>query len=412
MGEGAGRLSGTVLDARGTVLGGGVELDATGRLTAILPTPDGETPGERGWLTPGLIDAHCHGGGGVSFSDTTGSSRIVRAIGAHRRRGTTALIASLVSLADPLPALHALVESCEDGDLAGIHLEGPYLSPAHAGAQNPAAIRPLALDDDLGELRRWLAAGRGHVRTMTLAPELPGAQGAARLLLEHGARPSWGHTSATAEEARAVLRSTADAARALGIDGPAQSVTHLFNAMPQLTHRDPGPVREFLTAARRGEAVVEIVADGVHVAPDLVGDVVRWLEVPTDDAAAPDAANLAFVSDAISGAGMPDGTAELGGLPVTLEGGAARLAGTGTIAGGTSRLAQQVTALVGAGLVSMPRAVRATVAGPAAAVGLNGSMAGVTLDLVIGERPNLVAWTPDLAVRRILREGRQVAVGT
>lgn len=399
------RLEGTVLDGHGRTVGGGVELAPDGTIARVLPNADAAPgdPGTRCWITPGLVDVHCHGGGGASFPDMTDQAEVTTAVAAHRPLGTTVLVASLVSLRDPLPGIRLLAEACRRGDLVGIHLEGPYLSRAKAGAQNPAAIR----EPDLAELHTWLEAGDGHIRTMTIAPEVPGAGEVARLLLEHGARPSWGHTSADGPTTRRILGQTAAAARALGIEGPAQTATHLFNAMPPIGHRAPGPVLELLRAARRDECVVELVADGVHLAPELVGEVVAWLG-PRGAAQSPDAARIAFVSDAMAGAGMPDGAYTLGGLPVTIAGGVARLTDTGAIAGGTARIAEQVARMVRAGAVTMADAIRAAVAGPIQALGLDSSLPGISPAPAVGEPANLVVWDADLTVTGVFHEGRAV----
>lgn len=422
-----GLVRGTVLDGYGNLLGGGLELGPGGRIARVLPADPDRPPGMDGWITPGLIDVHCHGGGGVSFPDMTEPGQVRRAVEAHRRLGTTGLIASLVSSRDPLPCLRMLVDACRRGELLGIHLEGPYVSPHKAGAQNPAAIRP----PDLDELRTWLEAGEGFVRTMTLAPEVDGALDAARLLLERGARPSWGHTVADGPTTRAVLEATASIARHLGVAAPAQTVTHLFNAMPPLGHREPGPVLEFLRAARRGKAVVELVADGVHLAPELVGEVCAWVgatEAAGSDeglgmggASAPaggavpvramqDPGVVAFVTDAMEGAGMPDGAYTLGSLPVTIEGGVARLTDGGAIAGGTARMAEEVARMVRGGHVAMGDAIRAAVAGPARAIGVDASAPGVTLTPQLGARADLVVWDAELRVTRVLQDGGEEPV--
>ncbi len=126
-----------------------------------------------GALVPGFVDLHVHGGGGTMFAAAAEDpDAVVRAVATHRRHGTTTLLASLVS-APPellLRQVAALAELADDEVVAGIHLEGPWLSPARAGAHDPAALRP----PDAGELEALLRAGRGHVRMVTLAPELDG----------------------------------------------------------------------------------------------------------------------------------------------------------------------------------------------------------------------------------------------
>lgn len=127
-------LTGQVLDADGHTRGSGLVVK-DGRVVEVLPYDESV----KGWITPGFIDIHCHGGGGCSFPDEPTFEKIMTVINAHRQMGTTAMLASTVSLVDPLPAIRELVVACESGDLIGIHMEGPYISPHKCGAQNPEA---------------------------------------------------------------------------------------------------------------------------------------------------------------------------------------------------------------------------------------------------------------------------------
>lgn len=381
-------FEGTVLDGHGHVVGCGLALAEDGTLTEVRV---GEQVGAGApYIVPGFVDIHCHGGGGASFPDDLEPESIRRAIMAHRSHGTTALLASLVSLVDPLPVISALVPFCASGELAGIHMEGPFVSPHKAGAQNPAAIR----DGDLEELKSWLEAGDGWIRTMTVAPEIPHAREVAAMLLSYGAKPSWGHTVATASQARTALDSVG-----YGSDGGVlQTATHLFNAMPGLNHRAPGPVREYLQAARIGEIAVELIADGVHLAPELVEDVVDYVG----------SGGAVFVTDAMEAAGMPDGPYQLGGLAVEVRDGAARLAGSDTIAGGSSTLADQVALMGRRGALSLGQIVEAAVAAPVRAASLlrpGREAAGITLTYEIGAKPNFVVLDADYRVQQVIRDG-------
>lgn len=389
-------------------------------------------------ITPGLVDIHCHGGGGFAFPDNYTEEEIATAIRTHQRGGTTAMFASLVSLADPLPQIEALVPFCERGELAGIHLEGPYISREKCGAQNPEVIRPV----DEAELRSWLEAGRGWIKTMTVAPEAEGAQRAAELLLEYGGKPSWGHSHGDGAVTRAEIARTLEVARrhgytplaALG-DGSgsavgqeaAQTVTHLFNAMTAFTHRAPGPIREYIQAARRGFISAEVIADGYHVHPDLVEDVVAYLDEPDlgagfagvhgagngAGAAGAGAGQLGipgafFVTDSLAAAGMPPGKYTLGGLAVEVRDGACYLEGTDTLAGGASVLADQVALFAGRGKLTLPQLVRATVAGPVYAGGA-WDAPGVTVDFTSGKPVNLVAWNEAMTPLAVVREGVEIS---
>lgn len=306
-------------------------------------------------MLPGLVDLHCHGGGGASFPDAADARTARTAVVEHRRHGTTSLVASLVTAsADTLrERVATLADLADAGEIAGIHLEGPFLSAARCGAQDPA----LLLAPDTGLVDELLALGRGHVVTMTLAPELRGNRGPAGVgahLAAAGALPSWGHTDAGPEDARAAV---IESAAWLG-EGTRPTVTHLFNGMHPLHHRDPGPVPDFLAAARRGAAVVELIGDGVHLDPALVCAVVELV--------GPD--NAVLVTDAMAAAGMPDGAYRLGSQDVLVAAGVARLAADGALAGGTAHLLDVVRTTV-AGGVPLADAVRMASTTPAAVLG-------------------------------------------
>lgn len=221
--------SGEVYDGEGNIVGRGLHLE-NGRIVCIsqakISAAQSDYSGR--YIVPGFVDTHCHGGAGFSFSDDYEPDQIAAAIRVHRLNGTTALI----SLPDPMPQIQALLPFCESGELAGIHLEGTYVNPEKCGAQNPHALR----NPDLTELRIWLQEAKGWIKTMTLAPELPGANDAARLLIKYGARPSWGHTNDTGAASRAALTQISDLADSKIL----QTVTHLFNAMPPVDAQSPG----------------------------------------------------------------------------------------------------------------------------------------------------------------------------
>jgi N-acetylglucosamine-6-phosphate deacetylase len=282
-------------------------------------------------LLPGLVDLHCHGAVGHDYADAAPDG--VRSAAAHHlRHGTTSSLASVVSggrdaTAAAIATLWPLVEA---GVLAGVHLEGPYLSAARCGAQDPRVLR----DPDLPELAGWLSAGGGTVSAVTLAPERPGALEAAAAVRAAGGVPSVGHTDADEPTTTGFLRAAA-------AGGPVL-VTHLFNGMRPWHHRDAGPVAAALAAAARGEAVVELIADGVHLDDATVRTVF--------DLVGP--GRVALVTDAMAATGQADGRYRLGSLDVLVREGVARLAPVtpggppGSIAGGTLRLLDVVRRLV------------------------------------------------------------------
>src|SRR6266542_5147693 len=199
-------------------------------------------------VVPGFVDIHVHGGGGASFL-TADRDEAARAVEFHRRHGTTTTLASLLTAPPDIleGQLSALADLCADGLLAGIHLEGPWLSDVRRGAHDPAFLRPPALP----EVRRLLAAGGSALRMVTLAPELDGGLDAVRAVVAADAVAAVGHTDATYEVARA------------SIDAGARLGTHLFNGMRPVHHREPGPVvalleddRVAIEPGRRADLVV------------------------------------------------------------------------------------------------------------------------------------------------------------
>ncbi|MFZ5846665.1 MAG: N-acetylglucosamine-6-phosphate deacetylase [Actinomycetota bacterium] len=334
-----------------------------------------------GYVLPGLVDVHDHGGGGASF--TAGEAdQIATATSEHALHGTTTMLASTVTDAPDrmLQAVAALAEAVGRGELAGIHVEGPFLAASRCGAQDP---RFLA-DPDVGFIRDLIDAAQGHLKSMTIAPELAGADEVIDRLFQHGVVPAVGHTDADAGRVRETLARTH---AALGRPG---LVTHLFNGMSPLHHRDPGPVAGALTAAADGDALVELIADGVHLHDDTIRMVFRLL--------GPDRVGL--VTDAMAAAGMPDGDYELGSQQVTVDDGIARIGSDGPLAGGTAHLLDVVRRCVRAG-VDIVDAVTAATRTPARAAGLGGT-AGV---LAPGGRADLVITDANLRPVAVMRAG-------
>lgn len=250
------------------------------------------------WLVPGFVDLHAHGGGGASFSAGT-AEEALRVIRAHRAHGTTTMVASTVTgdLGDLAAQAGTLSELVEQGDLAGIHFEGPFIAAGRCGAHEPTLLR----DPDRSAVGELIDAARGTARMLTLAPELPGGIEAVRLLRDHGVIAAVGHTDATYEATRRAVEAGATVA------------THLFNAMPPLAHRAPGPIAALLEDER---VTVELINDGTHLHPSVLGLAFR----------SAGAGRVAFVTDAMGAAGMGDGSYPLGPLRVEVAGGVARLA--------------------------------------------------------------------------------------
>ena len=334
-------------------------------------------------VVPGFVDLHVHGGGGGSFTGGTPQSAL-RAVHAHRRHGTTTTMASLVTAGptDLLASVHQLAELYQDGVIAGIHLEGPWISPRRCGAHDPAQLR----HPDPDELGRLLTAGRGAVAMVTLAPELPGAEDAIRQVVDGGAVAAIGHTDATYEQTVRAIRAGA------------RTATHLFNAMRPVHHRRPGPIVALLEDPR---VTVELVGDGTHLHPALYRQV--------SGAIGP--GRVALVTDAMAAAALGDGRYRLGPLRVDVIDGVARVAGTTTIAGSTATMDDLFRRAAGDGSHLDPasavtdeallRAVRQTSVNPA--ISLRRPDLGT---LTAGSRADLVVLGPDLQVRDVICNGR------
>jgi len=356
----------------GIVVDGWVVIDGKRVLTAGSGTPP-ERPSwsVAGLVVPGFVDVHVHGGGGASF-DGGSPEAVARVVETHLDHGTTSVVASLVS--DSIDALAAscasLATLADRGVVAGIHLEGPWLSPRRAGAHEAGRL----IAPTPGDVARLIEAAGGHLRMVTIAPELPGALQAISTLVAAGVVVAVGHTDATYDQTRAAL------------DAGASAATHLFNAMPPLHHRDPGPVAALLESS----AYLELVADGVHVHPAMLA--LAWR---------PD--RTALVTDAMAAAGAADGEYHLGGLSVGVRDGVARLASTGAIAGSTATLGDSLRTATSLAGIPLPEGLAAVTSTPAAMLRLPG-----VGRIEPGAWADLVELSDDLQVDRVMRRGAWV----
>lgn len=323
-------------------------------------------------IAPGLVDIHVHGGGGASFSDSSDES-LLAAVEHHRRRGTTTVCASLMTAS--LDELHAQVthaaDFVEDGILAGIHLEGPWLSPLRAGAHDTALFRA----PNHADVRRLLSAGRGAVRMVTLAPELDGGLDAIRLVVEHGAVAALGHTDADYVMANAAL------------EAGATHGTHLGNGMRPFHHRDPGVILALLQHER---AVLELINDGVHLHDAVITAVI--VAVGTNRGT--------LVSDAVPATGLPDGEYALGGVTMELRGPEVRHPGSGSLAGSAMHLADSLRRAVLELGVPLADAVAMATSTPAGVLGLTD-----VGRLEASARADLIVLDDDLQVTSVMHRG-------
>jgi N-acetylglucosamine-6-phosphate deacetylase len=337
----------------------------------------------RRMVAPGYLDLHVHGGAGVQVNGTS-VAEVADSVTAmarfHATHGTTALVATTVSDARDtlLTTVRGISRAMTKADhhaatVLGAHLEGPWLAPSRAGAQNPQHLR----EPSISELHDLLDAAMGALLLITIAPERPAALAVIRAAAAAGVVMSVGHTEADFDTTRAAF------------DAGARHATHLFNAMPDLLHRRPGPVAAALADPR---VTVELIADGIHVHPAVLALAVT---------AAPGRA--VAVTDAISATGLGDGLYRLGELEVKLVGRRVALAAAaGTLAGSVLTMDVAVATLAAAG-VPLSVAVRAATATPASVIG-----ATTKGRLVPGADADMVILEPDLSVAATIIGGQVV----
>jgi N-acetylglucosamine-6-phosphate deacetylase len=346
---------------------------AGGRIQALGP---GEAPGGvraevtalgtvidgRGCvLLPGFIDVHVHGGDGADAmdADPDGLRRMARF---HARHGVTALLPTTWSA--PPAALEAAVGAIAEAagpveggaTIVGAHLEGPWINPARAGAQDPAGIRP----PDAAEARLLLDLRPGTVRLVALAPEMPGAAEVVKECRERGVVVSAGHTEAGWDE------------MVVAVAAGVRHVTHTFNAMAGLGHREPGTAGAALALP---DLRCELIADGHHVHAGAMAVLAR----------AKGQGGVVLISDAIRAAGLPDGEVDLGGRAAQHCCGAVRLA-DGRLAGSVLTLDVAVRNFAAATGWGWSDLARAASGNAASALGLStkGRLApGLDADLVL-----------------------------
>ena len=344
---------------------------------AELPAPEEETDLEGMYVIPGLIDIHSHGNSGHDFSD--GNAEGVREMGRYyARHGITSFAPT--SMTHPYDRLETAFLTAgsyrEDWDgassrLAGIHMEGPFFSEKKKGAQNSAYLR---LPDADAVTRLQKACG-GLIRIVDVAPELPGTEEFIKEVSLY-CRVSLAHTDASYE----------DAVRAF--DAGASHVTHLFNAMPSLHHREPGVIG---AAGEREKVTAELICDGLHVHPSVIRLAFKVF-----------AGRICLISDSLRCCGMPEGEYELGGQTVYLRDGQARLA-DGTLAGAVSNLFDDMVNAIRFG-IPLEQAVMAATINPARAIGADHE----TGSLEAGKMADFVVCDKEWKIRQVVIGGKAI----
>jgi N-acetylglucosamine-6-phosphate deacetylase len=336
------------------------------------------------WVVPGFIDLHVHGGGGHDLASLD-AAEIRGAAAFHRGHGTTRSLASIVTapLEHMLGALAAVRSVVDEGATAGdhvvgSHLEGPFLSPRRAGAHDPQHL----LSPDPATLERLLDAAGGTLRVLTIAPELPGALDLVRQAVASGVVVAVGHSDASHAEATDAF------------EAGASLVTHLFNGMRPWHHREPGLAGAALTAPH---VVSEVINDGIHL-HDATARVAF---------AAGGASRVALVTDAISAAGVGEGSFRLGPAAVRVRDGAVRLEDDETLAGSTLTMDVAVRRAVRELGLPMTAAVEASATTPARVLGI-GDRVG---SLDVGQEADLVVLNDEIEVEAVMANGAWTTSG-
>ncbi|XEC96477.1 N-acetylglucosamine-6-phosphate deacetylase [Paenibacillus tarimensis] len=369
-------LYGTVTVEQGKITEIVPEHRSSDKSAEDLPLIDGGN----GYLLPGFIDLHVHGGFGCDFMDASSEAfdTITRF---HALNGTTGMLATTMTA--PVEAIEKVLDSAADyrsnkmpyAQLLGVHLEGPFISPKWPGAQNPAYIVPPQLQ----WLRRWEDQWPGLIKQLTLAPETEGAMEFITWLTDKGIIAAAGHTDATYDVIERAVR--------YGLS----HAVHTFNAMTPLHHRSPGTAGAVLTL---DDIHAEIIADGHHVHPAVIRLLVR---------VKPEG-KLILITDAMSAAGLGNGVYELGGLAVTVQDGIARLTDGGSLAGSTLTMIEAVRYMLEHTGMSLVEVSRLASANPARRLGI----ANRTGTIATGKQADLV-WTDDrLNIRQTWVNGRPV----
>lgn len=329
---------------------------------------------EGGYIIPGLVDIHTHGAMGADASDAS-QEGLKRMACYYAANGVTGWLPTTMTI--PEPELVKALESIRDftrptngAKVFGVHLEGPFISPGKCGAQNPEDIRR----PDVDSFYRWNEAAGGRIKLITVAPEAEGGLDFIRRISKT-CTVSVGHTAAGYEIAREAF------------EAGATHTTHLYNGMTPFRHREPG----VLGAAFDAGVTVELIADGLHVAPAVI----RMTAQLFGD-------RLVLVSDSGRCAGMPDGEYALGGQSITMTGGKACLSGTDTLACSSVSLLECVRRAASFG-IPLEDAVYAASAAPARAIG-----AEKVGSIEVGYSADLVVLDESLQVKAVFVDGARV----
>ena len=330
------------------------------------------------YVIPGLIDVHFHGAMGYDFCDA--SDEGISAIAAYEAsRGVTSICPTTMTLPEerlvPIVASVAAHEAAAgEAGIVGINMEGPYIAPDKVGAQNPAYVRSASIE----EFGRLQQQAKGLIKLVDVAPEQPGNLEFIRQV-SHDVRVSVAHTCTGYDDACAAF------------DAGARHITHLFNAMPALHHREPGPIA---AGAERNDITAEIIADGVHIHPAMVR---LAFALFGDD-------RMILISDSLRACGLGDGEYELGGQQFFVKGNRATIA-NGSLAGSVSDVMACMRTAVRTMGIPLTSAVKAATVNPARALGLDGKLGAIAP----GYQADAVVLDRDLNIKHVVLRGKAIA---
>lgn len=341
--------------------------------------PDEIMDGEGLYAIPGLVDIHFHGAVGHDFCDAD-EEELQKIAEYEADNGVLAICPATMSYHEEI--LSKIMDRSRDykggrgADLVGINMEGPFISPKKAGAQNPEYIMPPKIE----MYRRLQERAKGLIKLVDLAPEEPGAMEFIEKCHEE-VKISIAHTCCDYKTAKKAL--------AKGVS----HMTHLYNAMPGISHREPGPI----PAAWEAGAEVELIADGIHIHPAVVRMTFQLFG----------ADRVILISDSMEATGLEDGVYQLGGQSVTVQGRRAVLTDApDTIAGSVTNLYDCMTNSVKNMGVPLEQAVLAATENPARSIGIEQDYGRIAP----GNYANIVLLDQNLQIRKIIQKGNTVRI--
>ncbi len=353
------------------------------RIAAVAPAgtleDENVIDAKGGYVLPGFVDIHSHGAVGHDICDSS-EEGLKAMLSYYGKNGVTSVVPATMSFNQPIltdvikAAVPFFDKEGHGAVLRGVNMEGPFFNVEKCGAQNPEYI----MDPDYSMFDSLYELSGGYIKLVDIAPELPGSIEFVKKACEKCV-VSIAHTNANYDQ-------SSDAFKA-----GASHATHLFNAMPPFGHRDPGVIGAAFDKAE----FVELICDGIHVHPSAVRSVFVWFG---ED-------RVCLISDSVRGAGLPDGEYDLGGQMVIIKEGRATVAGTDTLAGSTTSLAECCRRAIGFG-VPIEQAVRAATINPAKAVGLDAEVGS----LKAKKRADIVIWDKDLKTQAVFVGGKATEI--